>query len=59
MHNDSHLRAKVMGGEFQLRFIGPELLLLHPRREMVRVPVYVKSLFVLLLIKHITLLNGI
>ena len=45
VHNDSHLRAKVMGGEFQLLFIGPELLLLHPLwREMVRVPVYVKKL---------------
>ena len=45
VHNDSHLRAKVMGGEFQLLFIGPELLLLQPLwREMVRVPVYVKKL---------------
>ena len=54
VHNDSHLRAKVMGGEPQLLFIGPELLLLHPLwREMVRVPVYVKKLVCFaILMKH-------
>lgn len=42
---DEQLKASVMSGEFQLLFIGPELLLLNPLwRTTVRVPVYIEKL---------------
>ena len=43
--SDQQLQASVMNGEFQLLFIGPELLLLNPLwRAMVRVPAYIEKL---------------
>ena len=43
--SDQQLQASVMNGEFQLIFIGPELLLLNPLwKAMVRVPAYIEKL---------------